>query len=113
MAVYLYKMYMAKRHEKNEKPQSFREQQQPANGFQGPTGLSINSSQNTEKPTSSDKPPPCSEDEKKAKRRDRFRLIAGLLLPSIVQFLDITIISGALPFIASDFSQYYLFSLLF
>ncbi|TGO86151.1 hypothetical protein BPOR_0330g00070 [Botrytis porri] len=50
---------------------------------------------------------PCSLciQEKKASRRYRWRLTAGLLLPYMVQALDITIIAGALPFIASDFNQ--------
>ncbi|THV46177.1 hypothetical protein BGAL_0409g00080 [Botrytis galanthina] len=43
--------------------------------------------------------------EKKASRRYRWRLTAGLMLPYMVQALDITIIAGALPFIASDFNQ--------
>ncbi|KAK6612251.1 MFS-type transporter C16A3.17c 1 [Botrytis cinerea] len=50
---------------------------------------------------------PCSlcMQEKKAFRRYRWRVIAGLMLPYMVQALDITIIAGALPFIASDFNQ--------
>lgn len=50
---------------------------------------------------------PCSlcMQEKKAFRRYRWRVIAGLMLPYMVQALDITIIAGALPFIASDFSK--------
>ncbi|KAF7953768.1 uncharacterized protein EAE97_001167 [Botrytis byssoidea] len=50
---------------------------------------------------------PCSLciQEKKASRRYRWRLTAGLMLPYMVQALDITIIAGALPFIASDFNQ--------
>lgn len=50
---------------------------------------------------------PCNHciQEKKASRRYRWRLTAGLMLPYMVQALDITIIAGALPFIASDFSE--------
>ncbi|KAA8575712.1 hypothetical protein EYC84_004825 [Monilinia fructicola] len=35
----------------------------------------------------------------------QWRLTAGLMLPYMVQALDLTIIAGALPFIASDFNQ--------
>lgn len=42
---------------------------------------------------------------KRAARRYRWRLIAGLFVPFFVQSLDVTIIAGALPFIASDFSK--------
>lgn len=50
---------------------------------------------------------PCSicKEEKKAARRYRWKLVAGLALPFIVQGLDTTIIAGALPFIASDFRK--------
>jgi hypothetical protein len=50
---------------------------------------------------------PCEmcKEEKKAARRYRWKLIAGLALPFAVQGLDSTIIAGALPFIASDFSK--------
>lgn len=43
-------------------------------------------------------------EEKKATRRYRWRLIAGLFIPASVQALNTTMIAGALPFIASDFS---------
>jgi len=36
----------------------------------------------------------------------RRKLIAGLFLPFSVQALETTIIAGALPFIASDFSKF-------
>lgn len=51
---------------------------------------------------------PCSicKQEKQAANRYRWKLIAGLCLPFSVQALDATIIAGALPFIASDFSKY-------
>ncbi|RAL67941.1 hypothetical protein DID88_008665 [Monilinia fructigena] len=45
------------------------------------------------------------EDDKRAFSRYRWRLTAGLMLPYMVQALDLTIIAGALPFIASDFNQ--------
>ncbi|ESZ98784.1 hypothetical protein SBOR_0833 [Sclerotinia borealis F-4128] len=50
---------------------------------------------------------PCTlcEEDKKAFSRYRWRLTAGLMLPYMVQALDLTIIAGALPFIASDFNQ--------
>lgn len=38
--------------------------------------------------------------------RYRWKLVLGLFLPFSVQALDLTIIAGALPFIASDFSKY-------
>jgi hypothetical protein len=47
----------------------------------------------------------CKQD-KKAKRVYRRKLILGLFLPFIIQGLDTTIIAGALPFIASDFSKF-------
>ena len=43
--------------------------------------------------------------EKQATSRYRWKLVAGLCLPFSVQALDATIIAGALPFIASDFSK--------
>lgn len=43
--------------------------------------------------------------EKKAARMYRLKLISGLFLPFSVQALETTIIAGALPFIASDFSM--------
>lgn len=45
-------------------------------------------------------------DEKVAMKKYRRRLMAGLVLPFSLQSLDITIISGALPFIASDFGSF-------
>jgi hypothetical protein len=41
--------------------------------------------------------------EKKALRKYRWKIIAGLCLPFLIQALDSTIIAGALPYIASDF----------
>lgn len=49
----------------------------------------------------------CQEDRRAAKSY-RWRLTAGLMLPYMVQALDLTIIAGALPFIASDFSELFL-----
>lgn len=50
---------------------------------------------------------PCAEcqEAKRAARRYRWRIITGLFVPFLVQSLDVTIIAGALPFIASDFSK--------
>lgn len=50
---------------------------------------------------------PCvlCKEEKRAARVYRWKLIAGLFLPFSVQALDTTIVAGALPFIASDFSK--------
>jgi len=45
-------------------------------------------------------------EEKRAMRIYRRKLIAGLFLPFSVQALETTIIAGALPFIASDFSRF-------
>jgi hypothetical protein len=47
-----------------------------------------------------------SKEEKQAARIYRWKLVAGLCLPFSVQALETTIIAGALPFIASDFSKY-------
>lgn len=44
------------------------------------------------------------QEQKKAARNYRWRLIMGLLLPSILEALDTTIIAAALSFIASEFS---------
>jgi hypothetical protein len=46
-----------------------------------------------------------SEKEKRAARIYRWKLVAGLCLPFSLQALETTIVAGALPFIASDFSQ--------
>lgn len=51
-------------------------------------------------------PCPVCKEEKRAARRYRLLLTAGLFLPFTVQALDATIIAGALPFIASDFRKY-------
>ena len=45
------------------------------------------------------------QEEKRAMRKYRWRLIVGLYLPATVQALNTTMIAGALPFIASDFSK--------
>jgi hypothetical protein len=42
---------------------------------------------------------------KRAAGHYRRRLMAGLFFPFLVQSLDVTIIAGALPFIASDFRK--------
>jgi len=55
--------------------------------------------------THSSSPCPECKDAKRAARRYRWRIIAGLFIPFLIQSLDITIIAGALPFIASDFSK--------
>jgi hypothetical protein len=47
----------------------------------------------------------CKQD-KKARGVYRRKLILGLFLPFMIQGLDTTIIAGALPFIASDFSKF-------
>jgi hypothetical protein len=43
--------------------------------------------------------------EKKEMKHYRRRLMLGLFFPFLVQSLDVTIIAGALPFIASDFRK--------
>lgn len=50
---------------------------------------------------------PCPEcrDAKRAARKYRWRIVSGLFVPFLIQSLDSTIIAGALPFIASDFSK--------
>jgi len=47
-------------------------------------------------------------DEKRQMTHYRRRLMLGLFFPFLVQSLDVTIIAGALPFIASDFRKYFL-----
>lgn len=44
-------------------------------------------------------------EDKKAKRKYRWQLIGGLMLPFITYGLNTTMIAGALPFIASDFRE--------
>jgi hypothetical protein len=44
-------------------------------------------------------------DEKRQMNHYRRRLMLGLFFPFLVQSLDVTIIAGALPFIASDFRK--------
>jgi hypothetical protein len=46
----------------------------------------------------------CREEQQNMKRY-RWKLMAGLFFPFLVQSLDSTIIAGALPFIASDFRK--------
>lgn len=50
---------------------------------------------------------PCSicREEKLAARRYRWKIILGLFFPYAIQALDLTIVAGALPFIASDFRK--------
>lgn len=61
--------------------------------------------------TAADTPPGHgNKDEARAARIYRFKIIGGLFLPFLVQSLDTTIIAGALPFIASDFSMSMIFS---
>ena len=75
-------------------------------GDDSPLQQIIEKSQITD-PINFDPSIPCGvcEEEKKAARRYRWKLIAGLALPFAVQGLDSTIIAGAMPFIASDFSK--------
>ncbi|KAL5350340.1 hypothetical protein ACLOAV_003907 [Pseudogymnoascus australis] len=60
-----------------------------------------------EKTDMDDTPSPCAEcqEAKRAARIYRWRIISGLFVPFLVQSLDVTIIAGALPFIASDFNE--------
>lgn len=57
--------------------------------------------------TNMDDTSPCEEcqETKRAARIYRWRVISGLFVPFLIQSLDVTIIAGALPFIASDFSK--------
>lgn len=48
---------------------------------------------------------PICKEEQKAARIYRTKLMAGLMLPFTLQALDITIIAGALPWIADDFGE--------
>ncbi|KFY33072.1 hypothetical protein V495_08459 [Pseudogymnoascus sp. VKM F-4514 (FW-929)] len=50
---------------------------------------------------------PCAEcqEAKRAARKYRWKVIGGLFVPFLVQSLDVTIVAGALPFIASDFNE--------
>jgi hypothetical protein len=43
--------------------------------------------------------------DKKAARNYRWKIIIGLILPSVLEALDTTIIASSPPFIASDFSE--------
>ncbi len=44
--------------------------------------------------------------EKKRRRKYRLKILLGLVAPFTLQALDMTIVASALPFIASDFSEY-------
>jgi hypothetical protein len=115
MATILYKKYMSKKRENMQKPRESCEHQQMSQSSQAPLELSSmpigrqdDGYQNTNKDQANltfNTTMPCSicSDEKRAMKMYRRRLIAGLVLPFLLQSLDITIISGALPFIASDF----------
>lgn len=48
--------------------------------------------------------PKETEEEKKARRRYRYKILLGLMAPFMLQSLDMTIVAAALPFIAEDFS---------
>ncbi len=50
----------------------------------------------------------CTCNDKRNARKYRFKLIGGLLLPYFLASLDLTVVSTALPFIASDFSTLHL-----
>lgn len=49
---------------------------------------------------------PICQDEKRTTSKYRWKLIAGLFLPFLIQSLDTTIIASALPFIGSEFRKY-------
>ncbi len=44
--------------------------------------------------------------EKKRRRKYRLKILLGLVAPFTLQALDMTIVASALPFIATDFSEY-------
>jgi hypothetical protein len=48
---------------------------------------------------------PICKEQKKAARKYRWKLMAGLFFPFALQALDATVIASALPFIASDFRE--------
>jgi len=50
--------------------------------------------------------PPEGAEEKRMRRAYRWKIIFGLFAPFALHSLDLTIIATALPFIATDFSQY-------
>jgi len=54
----------------------------------------------------SSSPPERTKEEKRAARIYRWKLVGGLFLPFSVQALENTVLAGAYPFIASDFSTY-------
>lgn len=100
MATILYK-YLKKKHnqrkEENATSHEFHEITTPGDETEKP---------DVDDTTAVDTPPgQCSREEIRAARIYRCKIIAGLFLPFLVQSLDTTIIAGALPFIASDFSM--------
>ena len=114
MATILYQNCMSKKREQEQKPQQVCEHRmrQSSQTLIELSPLSAGKRddgyQNIDKNQSnllSETTVPCiiCSDKLKAMKRYRLRLLAGLTLPFSVQSLDITIISGALPFIASDF----------
>lgn len=54
-----------------------------------------------------DKETPQQKAEKSRRRKYRWRIIAGLMLPFTLQALDTTIIASALPYIAEDFGMFF------
>ena len=66
--------------------------------------LRENQRRNAEEPESTS---PCgNKEEERAIRVYRWRLIAGLFFPAVVEGLNTTMIAAAVPFIASDFGMF-------
>lgn len=109
MAYLLYK-YIKKRIANPEEVQEVHEQElKLSNDHQSPFEVEVDSSSNpnvvSNDITTESNVKTISAGEKRASRIYRWKLVAGLFLPFSLQALETTIVAGALPFIASDFSK--------
>lgn len=100
MAVYLYRKYRSKRAQKSDG--------QP---WSDPVRLDDMIDSESQRPSSAEHFLPQQNEsaeqqqQKQEMRIYRWRLVAGLFVPASVQALNTTMIAGALPYIASDFSK--------
>lgn len=109
MAYMLYK-YIKKRKAGSEQVHECHERDlKLSNDHQSPFEVEVESSSSPNGDgkdiTAESKVETISAEEKRASRIYRWKLVAGLCLPFSLQALETTIVAGALPFIASDFSK--------
>lgn len=106
MATIIYKKFFKKDLKGPGQPQLCEHQQNVNHTSEVPDFQDSSKEKNTEA-SSNDRNGPCEICKQKTKsmRKYRWKLIVGLSLPFLVQSLDTTIIAGALPYIASEFSK--------